>query len=231
MQVRVSGIEERMHGVFCTRVFTEGIVGEPRPALERVRRVVPPGDIFFLTQVHGDRIVLARDAGGLPEADGIISDNLEDMLGILTADCLPVLAWSDDPPLIAAVHAGWRGLAKGIVGKAIRRMQSLGGRAIHLSLGPAIGPCCFEVGAEVADAFQGITIRYVHGKNFLDLWEIAVNQALQAGIERRAIRTLRLCTMCHSALFFSYRREGYTTGRNISLIGGKACSLPGLQAG
>lgn len=219
-----------MHGAFCTREFTTGIMGEPRPVRELVRRVTLRDNIFLLTQVHGDRIVLARDAADLPEADGIISDNPDDMLGILTADCLPVLAWSDDPPLIGALHAGWRGLAKGIVAKGLRRMQSLGARDIHVSLGPAIGPCCFEVGRDVAAEFQGAA-RYENGRYSLDLWEIALTQALEAGVGRHSVRALRLCTMCQAALFFSYRREGYATGRNISLIGGSACSLPGLRAG
>lgn len=220
-----------MHGVFCTRGFSEGVVGEPRPARERVHGAAPQDNIFFLTQVHGDRIVLAHEAANLPEADGIISDNPQDMLGILTADCLPILAWSDDPPLIAAFHGGWRSLAKGIVATGLRRMQSMGGRRIHISLGPAIGPCCFEVGADVAAAFPAATQRHEGGKHFLNLWEIAISQARQSGIEVPTIRTVRLCTMCQAALFFSYRREGSATGRNISLIGGSACSLPGLQAG
>jgi len=220
-----------MHGVFCTREFTAGVVGGPRPVKELVRRVTLRDNIFLLTQVHEDRIVLARDAADLPEADGVISDNPDDMLGILTADCLPVLAWSDDPPLIGAMHAGWRGLAKGIVAKGIRRMQSLGARDIRISLGPAIGPCCFEVGDDVAAEFQGAASRHVDGRHFLDLWEIAVSQAVGAGVGSQNIRVLRLCTMCQAALFFSYRREGYATGRNISLIGGSACSLPGLRAG
>jgi len=219
-----------MHGVFCTREFTAGVVGEPRPARELVRRVTSRDNTFFLTQVHGDRIVLAEHAADLPEADGIISDNPDDILGILTADCLPVLAWSDDPPLIGALHAGWRGLAKGIVAKGIRRMQSLGARAIRLSLGPAIGPCCFEVGRDVAVEFQGAASRHRDGRYFLDLWKIAVSQAEDAGVERQNIRILRLCTRCQAALFFSYRRDGYATGRNISLIGGSSCSLPGLRA-
>jgi len=220
-----------MYGVFCTREFTAGVMGKPRPVRELVRRVTLRDNIFLLTQVHGDRIVLAGDAAGLPEADGIISDDPDDMLGILTADCLPVLAWSDDPPLIGALHAGWRGLANGIVAKGVKRMQSLGARDIHVSLGPAIGPCCFEVGLDVALEFQGATVRHEHGGHFLDLWEIAASQAMEAGVERHAVRTVRLCTMCQAALFFSYRREGYATGRNISLIGGSSCSLPGLQAG
>jgi len=220
-----------MHGVFCTREFTAGVMGEPRPVRELVQRVTLRGNIYLLTQVHGDRIVKACDDTDLPEADGIISDNPDDMLGILTADCLPVLAWSDDPPLIGAMHAGWRSLAKGIIAKGVRRMQSLGARDIRLSLGPAIGPCCFEVGLDVAAEFQGATVRHEHGGHFLDLWEIAASQALAAGVAPHAVRSVRLCTMCQADLFFSYRREGYATGRNISLIGGSACSLPGLRAG
>ncbi len=220
-----------MRGVFCTRAFTASVMGEPRPVRELVRRATARDNVFLLTQVHGDRIVMSRDADGLPEADGIISDDPDDMLGILTADCLPVLAWSDDPPLIGALHAGWRGLAQGIVLKGVRRMQSLGAHDIQVSLGPAIGPCCFEVGPDVAAEFPGLAVPHDSGRPHLDLWKIAFSQAVAAGVDGCRIKAVRLCTMCQAALFFSYRREGYAAGRNISLIGGLSCSLPGLQAG
>lgn len=220
-----------MQGVFCTRTFTEGIAGAPRAAIERLRREIPDGNVLFPTQVHGDRIVLAAEAADLPEADGIISDNPQDMLGILTADCLPVLAWSDDPPLIAALHAGWRGLAADIIGAGVRRLRALGAHTIHLSLGPAIGPCCFTVQDDVIKALNHPPVRQVQGRTTIDLWDVAVSQALQAGAARHQIRTLRLCTVCHPKLFFSYRRDGIAAGRNISLIGGKSCTLPGLRAG
>lgn len=220
-----------MHGVFCTREFSEGIAGEPHAATARVRMEVPEGPVLFPTQVHGDRIVLAKEARDMPEADGIISDNPDDILGILTADCLPVLAWSDDPPLIAALHAGWRGLAAGIVAQGIQRMRSLGARTITLSLGPAIGPCCFAVQADVLNTLRHRPVRQAQGHFYLDLWEIAIAQARRAGVARHQIRTLRLCTRCHPELFFSYRRDGRAAGRNITLMGGRTCRLPGLRAG
>ena len=222
-----------MAGVFCTRDFTEATAGEPRAVFERVRRLVPEGNIYFLTQVHADHIVVAEEVmpEDMPEADGIISKNPEDILSILTADCLPILAWSDQPPLIAAIHAGWRGLSQRIIGKGMGMLQSLGASHIHVSIGPAIGPCCYAVKGDVTEALHNPPVRQADGRHYLDLWDTALRQLMESGIQRHLIQCLRICTACHRELFFSYRRDGEVTGRNISAIGGKACLLPGLRAG
>lgn len=215
------------------RDVTAGLDGKEDSVLARLTGLLPDAHIYCLNQVHGAKIVFAEDvaSGDIPEADGIISRDPGDVLCIRTADCVPLLLWADAPPLIAAVHAGWKGLAKGIVKKAVHCMQTLGASQIHVSIGPSIGPCCYEVGADVVDALGRENMVYKNGSMFIDLTGAALSQAHEAGVGRHMVHTVRMCTSCHPGELFSYRRDGAAAGRNISLIGGKSWSLPGLQAG
>jgi YfiH family protein len=169
------------------------------------------------------------DMHTFPKADAIISTNLDDVLCIQTADCLPVLALDTKKPVMAAIHAGWKGLAKGIVKKTIVQMQNLGASNIRVSIGPGIGPCCFEVNMDVAKAIQA-PCNMQESRCHVDLWQVASTQAIEAGIDPHMIQTTKLCTRCNKKMFFSYRREGDPTGRMLSLIGGKSWLLPGLRA-
>jgi len=222
-----------MTGVFCTRFFTEGIDGGPESVFERLKGVLGDDRIFCLNQVHSDNIVYAQDVieGRMPEADGIISANPDDLLCIRTADCLPVLLWSEDLAVHGAVHAGWRGLAKGIVKKAVQEMRNIGGRIIHVAIGPGIGPCCFRVGHEVVDLLGARPLRADGRGSYVDLYEEATLQAIESGVDLNCLHLMQLCTMCCNELFFSYRRDGDAAGRNLSVIGGGSCLLPGLRAG
>lgn len=203
--------------------------GDAGPVQTLLDGVLPESRVHCLTQVHGNRVADAADwaPGALPEADAIVSCNPADILCIRTADCLPILAWSADPYVVAGIHGGWRSLAGGIVEHTLKVMRDHGARGIRMSLGPAIGACCFEVGGEVAAQFGAPA---PDGKAFLDLWRIAARRACAAGIPAHDIRTLRLCTRCRGELFHSWRRDGEDAGRNLSLIGGGSWSLPGLRA-
>lgn len=222
-----------MKGVFCTREISEGVSPTPEATRERLDELLPGSRIYVLDQVHSDTIVLAQDiaAESIPSADGIISRDTDSVLCIRTADCVPVLLWGHDTPLIGAVHAGWRGLAKGIVKKGIELMHSFGAGEIYADIGPCIGVCCYEIGRDVADVFRPEDVIRSGSSMYLDLAGAAMSQCLDAGMSRHAVRSVNICTACHEEQFFSYRREGDAAGRNLSLIGGKSWSLPGLQAG
>ncbi len=220
-----------MCGIFCNREVTRDLGRGPEAVQGRLEEFLPGNRIVCLAQIHSDRIVRAEDVlpGDFPEADGIISSDPSVVLCIRTADCVPLLMWDDESPLIAAVHAGWRGLARRIVFKAVELLRAQGAQKIHVSMGPSIGPCCYAVGHEVMDALVAEPCRTREGSPSVDLHRTAAIQAQEAGVGPEMIHRVQACTCCNES-YFSYRREGEHAGRNISVIGGKACSLPGLLA-
>jgi YfiH family protein len=219
-----------MPGVFCTRVLTEGIDGGPQAVRSRLRELMPACRTVCLRQVHSDSIVQADEVedGLFPEADGVVSSDGAVALCIRTADCVPVLMWDDHAGVIGAVHAGWRGLALGIVGKAVNALRSMGCSSVHVGLGPSIGPCCYEVGPDVTAALGVEPVRSRRNLPSVDLHAVARSQAAAAGVLPECIHEVNACTCCTPS-YFSYRRQGPASGRNISVIGGEACSLPGLR--
>jgi YfiH family protein len=146
-----------------------------------------------------------RDVPG----DGLWSDVPGQPMLKICADCLPIAVARIDgqPPALVLAHAGWRGLLDGILEAAI---GAVGGKLAAV-IGPGIGPCCYEVGAEVSEPFAS---RYgrdvVRGRN-LDLWSAAERALRQAGCSR--VERVDLCTACDPGLFFSHRRDGGVTGR------------------
>jgi polyphenol oxidase len=210
-----------MNGIFCTKDYTEGIDGSAESVKEKLVRDLDSKRIITLNQVHEDAIVRTSEMieGEIPEADGVISDNPADTLVIRTADCVPVLLSSEEG-IFAAVHAGWKGLAKGVIGKCILMMKEMGASNISAAIGPAIGPCCFRVGEDVAQLLPSQFQRIENSIKYIDLWETAKAQALSAGVEDHKISVQRICTCCREELFFSYRRQAENAGRQVSVIGG-----------
>ncbi len=169
---------------------------------------VVPAELAFNRQVHGARVREAAPSASGKPGDAVWSDVPGRALLVFTADCLPVaLARSSGSPALALLHVGWRGLLAGIV----ERAAVLLGESFDAVIGPGIGPCCYEVGEEVAAPFRAAFGRdIVHGRR-LDLWSSA-ERALRAAGAGRVERT-DLCTACRPDLFFSHRRDGERTGR------------------
>ena len=177
-----------------------------------------------LNQVHGTRSVLlgsADFADGTPDADAVIGTQAGDICVVQTADCLPVLLCASDGQEIAAVHAGWRGLAGGVIEATVARMTSAVGDLI-VWLGPAISQPAFEVGDEVRQQFRpwsdddnGLFVANDRGRWQADLFGLASARLEKMGI--RAIYGERLCTYDDPDRFFSYRRDG-KTGRLLSFV-------------
>ena len=210
-------------------------VSENRRRLERA--VGAP--ILVARQVHGTVIARVRpgdDPAALAqvEADGICSDSPGLAVGVFVADCVPALVVDPRTGSFAAVHAGWRGTVGGVLPAAVRALATeFGARPedLRVALGPAIGPCCFEVGPEVVAAFEalfadararGIVLpssRGAAGKANVDLK--AANRLLleRAGVAPAAIDAGPECTHCDSARFFSFRRDGGGIGQLMGLVG------------
>jgi hypothetical protein len=164
--------------------------------------------LCFGRQVHGASVRRA-DGTGEP-GDGLWTDSPGQPLLVFTADCLPVaLARADgQAPAIAALHVGWRGLLAGIAAGAV---SALGGGELAAVVGPGIGPCCYEVGPEVAGLFRERFGEDVVRSGRLDLWTAAERALRGAGVA--SVHRTDLCTSCNPDLFFSHRRDAGRTGR------------------
>lgn len=179
-----------------------------------------PSEPVWLRQVHGITVIKADQAEDAPEADASYTDNIGTVCAVLTADCLPVLFCGDGGRVLAAAHAGWRGLRAGIVKQTLAAMNC---GEVSVWLGPAIGPKHFEVGDEVREAFLADDAHaaaafrhHAPGKWLADIYQLARLQLVELGIDN--IHGGPLCTVADSGRFYSYRRDGAATGRMASLI-------------
>ncbi len=167
-------------------------------------------------QVHSDRVLQARSAGLVGEGDALFTREPELALAVVTADCVPLLL--GDGEQVAAVHAGWRGVAGGIVTRSLESFRDPS--LIAAMIGPAIGPCCYEVGAEVAaqvvEASSEAVVDHRATRPHLDLSAAVRHQLEHGGV--RSITAVNLCTRCEGEQLWSYRREGTAAGRNLAFI-------------
>ena len=161
-------------------------------------------------QVHSDRVVRAVAGARGRRADGLWTDEPGLPILAMSADCLPVaLARADaHRPAVAVLHAGWKGLLAGIVEAGA---QALGPGTLAAAVGPGIGPCCYEVGEEVAAPFRERFGDDVLHEGRLDLWTSAERALRAAGVEQ--VDRFDRCTACEPETFFSHRRDAGRTGR------------------
>jgi YfiH family protein len=175
------------------------------------------GNLATLKQIHSNMCVRAAGrTGELGQGDALLENVPGDLIGIKTADCLPLLLADEEHRAVAAVHAGWRGTVQNIAAEAVRRMAAeFGSRPayLHAAIGPGIGKCCYEVGAEVAAQFGE------QGPCHIDLLEVNRRQLLAAGVPPGHIYAAGLCTKCDAADFHSFRRDKERAGRMLSFIG------------
>jgi len=201
--------------------------------------VGPPG-VLRPRQVHGTAVAVVEPGQGLrlpgaadsgeapPSADAAVSREAGTPIGVVTADCLPLLI-ATPSGTVAAVHAGWRGLAAGVIPAALAVLRGLaedGDRAVAV-IGPYVGPCCYEVDAPVHDAFaQRLTGRLRAafeptrpGRWNLDLAAAARVDLMAAGVAPNRIGGIAdACTACDSERFHSYRRDGPRAGRLLHFV-------------
>jgi hypothetical protein len=187
------------------------------PMLAGVRRPV---------QVHGATVVSADAGDVLGEADAALVTRPGVSVGVVTADCVPVLVAAG--AAVAAVHAGWRGLAGGVIPRALEALaEATGGAEAVAAVGPCIGACCYEVDAPVLDALRlrfgaalDAALRPARpGHALLDLPALAREALVAAGLARARVGTLAgACTRCDAVRFHSFRRDGASAGRLLSWI-------------
>jgi YfiH family protein len=181
-----------------------------------------PWRLVMLKQIHSDSVVRIDGGRGYAgEGDALITDRPGVLVGIRTADCVPILLADPGKQVVAAVHAGWRGSAARIVEKtvaALAREYGSDPAGLHAAIGPAIGLCCYEVGNEVAGSFPDHATPGANGRSHLDLTAVNRSQLVAAGLRPEQIYGGAGCTKCNDE-FHSYRREGARAGRLISAIG------------
>jgi YfiH family protein len=206
-QARAPGVEVRFTG-------RGPRLGAPA-ALARLQTAAPPA--AWLRQVHSARVLPAAP-GECGEGDALVTRRPGLALAVATADCVPVLLAA--PDAAAAVHAGWRGVAAGVVPAAV---ADLGGdpRRLTAWIGPAIGACCYEVGYEVvasvaARSDAAVATPGPGGRPHLDLVAAARTQLHAAGVG--AVHVVLRCTRCDPERLWSYRREGPGVGRNWAFV-------------
>jgi polyphenol oxidase len=181
-----------------------------------------PASPRWLKQVHGTSLIHLDDWEPGIEADAAWTDRPDQVAAILTADCLPVLLAHRSDPLVAAVHAGWRGLAAGILEQTVAALPAAPDELVAW-IGPSISQPAYEVGEPVRDAFKARDASLVdcfeptrRGHSLADLKAIAGRLLGQAGLVD--IRNAGLCTASDPQRFFSHRRDHGRTGRQASLI-------------
>jgi YfiH family protein len=209
---------DRRAGAWRVRFVGRGATwapGEPPRGAWRA----PRGALAWVSQCHGADVVPARP-GDCGVADGLDLDRADVAALVVTADCVPVAVVAD--ARAGLVHAGWRGIAAGLPGLAARRLSESGDEPPREAwIGPAIGPCCYEVGEEVARAVaaasgESCVIRRPGAAPRLDLRAAVAAQLSAAGVAR--IQVLDHCTRCRPEWLWSYRRDGAGAGRNLTLI-------------
>jgi YfiH family protein len=192
---------------------------------------VPPRSVRGARQVHGTAAVLV-DATTSQDAEGdiLLTSDVQCAVSVRVADCVPILIGDNATSAVAAVHAGWRGTLAGAASAAVAALtQHFGSSPADLvaAIGPSIGPCCYEVGGEVRDAFAASGDRVAtdvdslfraEGDRWrLDLWTANRDQLVAAGVPATSVHLSRECTACNTDRYFSFRAEK-TNGRQLAAI-------------
>lgn len=224
---RRGGVSE---GEFASLNLGRAVGDVPEHVSENHRRLAEAvgyeaARLFERTQVHGahayevhagDEPARAREG----QSDALFTRERGIAVGVRVADCVPVLVGDRASGRVAAIHAGWRGVTSNVVGATIEAMGG-GADTMIAAIGPSIGPCCFEVGDDVAQqiaeaAGDGLVLRRAPQKPHVDLWRAVEMQLFRAGI--RTVDTLGQCTVCDREQWFSYRRDGAKSGRMLAVI-------------
>jgi hypothetical protein len=214
------------------RLNLGGAVGDdPARVAENWRRLERATGLGFarVRQVHGARVVHVGGPGQAEEeADAVLSMAEGIAACVSVADCVPVLLADPESGAVAAVHAGWRGTLARAAAAAVDALGRAAGAPptrLLAAIGPSIGPCCYEVSEDVAERFSGVIgadVVCAGPRPRLDLWAANARVLVAAGLPADRIEVLGRCTSCERDVFFSHRREGGRTGRQMAFIAPRA---------
>lgn len=193
--------------------------GDKEDSLNLEKLNISKRNIISAQQIHSNKVVILKDSSKkfVKGADGMVT-NQKIILSIRTADCMPIFFYDPGKKIIAALHAGWKGLYSGIIENAILNMKKLSSNPqnIIVAIGPHIHNCCYSIPKERIEIFK----KYKNALlgNFLNLSEIALQQMEPNGLLRKNIEISPVCTSCNDR-FWSYRRDMQKAGRMINVIG------------
>jgi len=201
----------------------------PRKEVDRLKALLGIDRLYLPSQVHGSHWVLVDgEMEEAPVADALLVSVPEVCVGVLVADCVPLLVVDPHKRGLAVIHAGWRGILASIHTKVIQAMHEVFGSRVSdlvAGVGPAIGECCFEVGEDVAQLFYEMGgerhVKSKRAKFFIDLRGIIMEEWKAMGMREEHIEVSRECTFCRPDLFPSFRREREQAGRCLFLAGWK----------
>jgi polyphenol oxidase len=229
---KLSSYSNLIHG-FSTRFF-----GSLRPShaqyqdsLKKFTQAlsITPQQLVRMNQVHSSTVsfVSEKDRGEtIAKTDGLITQDIKVFLGVISADCIPLLLYDPEKQFVAVVHAGWRGLFSEIIKEAISQLIAKGSKPddIIVGIGPCIGVCCYNIPADRAQMYlekfpdwESFIVKR-DGTLFFDLSAVAKQQLTSLGIRRSNIEEAHYCTFDHEDVY-SYRREGENFGEMMGVIG------------
>ncbi len=232
------GFSDRLGGVSEGRYASLNVSAkwgdDPRCVAENHRRIAAAGDftglpLCLVKQVHGAAVVRASEVTVTCEADALWShrDDPPTVVGVMTADCVPVLLADPEATVWAAVHSGWKGTVAEIVGATVRTLaeQGVDPSSLRAAIGPCIELAAFEVGPEVADRFPDAFVdRRSFAKPHVDLVAMVRAQLLAAGVLAENVERVGGCTHSDAERYFSYRRDGAGIGQHLAFIGPRSSS-------
>jgi polyphenol oxidase len=173
-------------------------------------------------QIHSAMFCRVGSPGSYPDCDALMTDRARVFLCVTVADCIPILLYAPDVRAVAAVHAGWRGTAEGIVSKVVPAMAkefSCRPESLRAYVGPGASACCYVVGEDVARCFEPAFVKRNHQGLIVDLKAANLAQLRAAGVPLEQIEVSPHCTVSDAANFHSFRRDGAASGRMMAVIG------------
>lgn len=185
---------------------------------EALRSKLGVSKLVFMKQVHGNEVAIIQNGDENPTCDALVCNQKDIGLAVMAADCIPILFQDLDKRVVGVAHAGRVGTALHVGQKTVEKMvEAFGSKIenIHISMGPCIQHCCYEVGSEATKGLEKC-LHVKNGKYFLDLPSFNKEDFLQLGILEENIQISPICTCCDKA-YFSYRREG-KTGRFCGVV-------------
>lgn len=217
---RIGGISDGAYESLNLGIYTNDLEKNKQYNLNRIFNCtgMHSDRITYLKQIHSDKLfVINKDncmAVRGQSGDALITSEKGIAIGVFTADCVPIILVDTVNKVVAVIHAGWKGTALNITGKVLNYMKVNMGtdpKNIVAAIGPSIGPCCFEVGFDVAEKFNFVVKN--NNKFYVDLWKESIKQITDYGVLEEKISSSMICTSCNSKKVFSYRKDSGNTGR------------------